>query len=60
VQRWPDLYICIVYDRIPGDFSAKKNVYTPYILHVVLANPSCVCVNIDGSGFDAGARLAGL
>ena len=28
---WPEPYICTVYDRMYGDSSAKKNIYTPYI-----------------------------
>jgi hypothetical protein len=28
---WPELYICTVYDRIFGDFTAKNIVYILYI-----------------------------
>ena len=36
---WPEPYIFTVYDRIFGDFPAKKAVHTPYI-YMVLANPN--------------------
>ena len=36
--RWPESYICTVYDRKFGDFPAKNTVCTPYI-YMVLANP---------------------
>jgi len=36
-QGWPEPYIYTVYDRIFGDFPAKKT-YT-HRIHTVLANP---------------------
>jgi hypothetical protein len=37
---WPELYVYTVYDRIFGEFAAKNTVYTPYILYMILANPT--------------------
>ena len=58
LQGWPEPYIFTVYDRIFGDFPAKKAVHTPYI-YMVLANPTYLPLRQRATNLATGCIING-